>query len=348
MNRGQESLLDLRCVSGLSLGDLVESLGSEPLGGGLSLTVEALSLAESGEPVRGPGWDDAEALGWLVGALSGLYGVPARMVLDAWMRTRPGDITPKIPGTTSPRPSKAAVAAWQSLNDRQQDYLVEIFAEERATEQELRRARANGVCESLYGWRRVTLAYRGEAEGLGHTRLQERLIQRGVLDPGTGSTVHALAKRKLVVVTEEELQHPLGGTLIRIGVELTRRGRAAVRAGTDTPNVPLPGHFLSEWLWGVVARVARAEPDGLPENDLAGRSLFYIGVGYKHRSGGRPSRGFIDAVPVYAPGATHVLEYRWRLTQLGRRHVAEYLQTYRDRYPGVETAGLEAIAEIVG
>ncbi|MCF4123026.1 helix-turn-helix domain-containing protein [Antribacter sp. KLBMP9083] len=346
--RGEESLRDLRYAAGLSLAEVAEALRSDFADIGLHLTPRTLSAAESGILVPAQGWDDGAALGRLVVALGGLYGTPTRMVLDAWMRSRPGDVTPHIPGTGAPHLSKAAMVAWQHLNKRQQDYLAEIYAEEQAVEHERRQARANGSREPSRGWRRLTLAYRGEAEGLSHTRLQQRLIERGVHDPGTGSTIHALAKRDLVTVTEEEMQHPLGGTLIRIAVELTRRGRAAVRAGTGAPDAAPPGHLLSEWLWGVVARVARSEPVGLPENDLAGRSLFFIGVGYKHRAGGRPSRGFIDAVPVHAPGDTHVLEYRWRLTRLGRRHVAEYLATYQELYPGEETAGLEEIADTRG
>lgn len=345
MNRGEESLLDLRHFSGLSRADVVKGVDVKNLGTELELTVDALASAELGCAIEARGWNDAEALGGLVLALGGLYRVPMRVVLDAWMRTRPDDVIPSVTNTARPGPSKAAMATWGSLNERQRSYLEEIFAEERTVEEEQRQARARGVREPARGLRRLTLAYRGQAEGLGHTRLQERLIGRGILDPGAGATVHALAKRDLVTVTEEELQHPLGGTILRVGVELTRRGRAAVRAGTGTPRVAQPSHLLSEWLWSVVARVAVAEPEGLAENDLAGRSLFYIGVGYQHRAGGAPSRGLIDAVPLQAPGGTHVLEYRWHLTSLGRRHVAAFLADYRDRYPGVGTTGLDKIGD---
>jgi hypothetical protein len=46
-----------------------------------------------------------------------------------------------------------------------------------------------------------------------------------------------------------------------------------------------------------------------------------------------------------APGGTHVEEYRWQLTRLGRSHVAEYLGTYRELYPRVPTGGLDALLE---
>ena len=153
----------------------------------------------------------------------------------------------------------------------------------------------------------------------GYTRLQERLRQRGVHDPGAGQTVHALERRGLLVVTEDRVEHPAAGDVGRVLVEITRRGRAAARAGLGEPREPDPApHLLSEWLWGVVARVAAAEPAGLEGRlgPLAGRSLFFIGVGYRAQAGGRPSRGLVDSVPVIAPGGTHVAEYRWRLTRL--------------------------------
>jgi hypothetical protein len=81
-------------------------------------------------------------------------------------------------------------------------------------------------------------------------------------------------------------------------VEITRRGRAAARAGLGEPREPDPAvHLLSEWLWGVLSRVAAAEPTGLEDDRLAGRSLFFIGVGYKGKAAGQPSRGFIDSDP---------------------------------------------------
>ncbi|GIH72572.1 hypothetical protein Mth01_48250 [Sphaerimonospora thailandensis] len=86
------------------------------------------------------------------------------------------------------------------------------------------------------------------------------------------------------------------------------------------------------------------EPLGLEDDQLAGRSLFFIGVGYRGKAGGRPSRGFVDSVPLMAPEDTHVAEYRWRLTQLGRRHIAAYLNVYRQLCPRVNTTGLDVRA----
>ncbi|MFG2438990.1 helix-turn-helix domain-containing protein [Streptomyces sp. NPDC048508] len=344
--RGQETLVDLRYAAGLTLERVAELLKTTPAGRELRVSAPKVSALESGRQVTGRHWQDPEATGRLIGPLARAYGVPVRMVLDAWLRTRPEDPAPVLSDKAKQSPSRAALATWDSLNERQQVYLGEVMRDDRmtATEMWMRRLQRLPVPKAAE-WRRLPLALRAAPSVAGYTRLQERLRQRGVHDPGVGSTVHALERRGLVVVSEDSVDHPAVGEVGRVLVEITRRGRAAARAGLGEPREPDPApHLLSEWLWGVVARVASAEPAGLEDDQLAGRSLFFIGVGYRGRSGAQPSRGFVDSVPVMASGGTHVSEYRWRLTQLGLRHVTEYLHVYRDLYPGVNTTGLEAIA----
>lgn len=344
--RGQETLVDLRYAAGLTLERVAELLKTTPAGRELRVSAPKVSALESGRQVTGRLWQDPEATGRLINPLARAYGVPVRMVLDAWLRTRPEDPAPVLSDKAKQSPSRAALATWDSLNERQQVYLGEVMRDDRmtATEMWMRRLQRLPVPKAAE-WRRLPLALRAAPSVAGYTRLQERLRQRGVHDPGVGSTVHALERRGLVVVSEDSVDHPTVGEVGRVLVEITRRGRAAARAGLGEPREPDPApHLLSEWLWGVVARVASAEPAGLEDDQLAGRSLFFIGVGYRGRSGAQPSRGFVDSVPVMASGGTHVSEYRWRLTQLGLRHITEYLHVYRDLYPGVNTTGLEAIA----
>jgi hypothetical protein len=272
------------------------------------------------------------------------------MVLDAWMRTRPDEPVPVPAGGAKPESSQAALRTWESLNERQQVYLGEIMRDDRMTETEMwmRRVQRLPVPRAAE-WRKLPLALKAAAVAVGYTRLQERLRQRGLHDPGAGPTVHAVERRGLLVVTEDWVEHPAVGEVGRVLVEITRRGRAAARAGLGESRAQdPPAHLLSEWLWGVVARMAAAGPDGLADNQLAGRSLFFIGVGYKGRAGGRPSRGLVDSVPVMAPGGTHVSEYRWRLTQLGQRHVTEFLDVYRELYPRVPTTRLALICDNTG
>ncbi len=268
------------------------------------------------------------------------------MVMDAWMRTRPDDPSPVLASKRSHAPSKTAMATWNSLNERQQVYLGEIMRDDRMTETEMwmRRVQRLPVPRAVE-WRRLPLALKAAPAVVGYTRLQERLRRRGVHDPGAGQTVHALQRRGLLIITEDSVEHPAVGEVGRVLVQLSRRGRAAAHAGLDEPREPdPPTHLLSEWLWGVLARVAAAEPAGLKDDQLAGRSLFFIGVGYRNKAGGQPSRGLVDSVPVMASEGTHVAEYRWRLTQLGRRHVVEYLDIYREVYPSVPTTGIDALA----
>ncbi|MCY1144115.1 hypothetical protein OWR29_39485 [Actinoplanes sp. Pm04-4] len=274
--------------------------------------------------------------------LAKVYRVSTRMVLDAWMRTRPQESAPLVEAPDRTGHSRAAIAAWAALNERQRVYLGEIMRDDRmtATEMWMRRLRRLPVPKAAE-WRQLPLTLKAAPTRTGYTRLQERLRRRGVHDPGTGGTVHALARRGLVIVTEDVIEHPAVGEVARVLVEITRRGRAAARAGLDEPvQVDHEPHLLSEWLWGVLVRVAAAEPEGLPEDRLAGRALFFLGVGYRQAVGGSPSRGLIESVPVLAAGGTHVEEFRWKLTELGQHHVTAFADLYRQRYPGVDVSGL--------
>ncbi|MBR7833291.1 helix-turn-helix transcriptional regulator [Actinospica durhamensis] len=340
--RGSETLVDLRYAAGLTLERTVELLRATPVGRKLGVSTVKLSALEQGHSVRGRHWDEPETTGRLVGALATAFGVPVRMVLDAWLRIRPDEPAPALPGRRADTPAKTAIDMWQSLNDRQQIYLGEIMRDDRMTETEMWMRRAQHLpVPRAARWRKLPLTLGAPASVVGYTRLQERLRRRGVHDPGAGATVHALARRGLVKITEDSVEVAGVGEVERVLVEITRTGRAAARAGLGEPRDPgPPEHLLSEWLWRVVVRVAAAEPEGLDDDALAGRSLFYIGVGYSGRAGRRPSRGLIDSVPVKAEDGSHVLEYRWCLTPLGRRHVVEYLPAYQELYPHVEVPAL--------
>ncbi|MEU4604461.1 helix-turn-helix transcriptional regulator [Kribbella sp. NPDC023972] len=342
--QGQETLSDLRHATGLTLEGIVKLLRASAVGRELCVSESQIAALESGLPVEGQHWQDPEVTGRLLATLAKAYAVPMRMVLDAWMRTRPRDPVPVLHSAPMPAVSQAPLEVWESLNERQQIYLEEIMRDDRMTETEMWMRRVQRLPgPPATQWRKLPLALRAAPSVVGYTRLQERLRRRGLHDPGTGQTVHALERRGLLVIVEDSVEHPGAGEVQRVLVQLTRRGRAAARAGLGEPRPQAPGtHLLSEWLWGVLARVAAAEPVGLESDALAGRALFFIGVGYRNKRGGRPSRGLVDAMPVQAPGGTHVAEYRWRLTPLGRRHLAEYLDIYRELYPRVDTAGLSS------
>lgn len=348
VRRGDERLVDLRFGAGLTLDQAVELLRRTTVGRDLYLSAPRLSALEQGRPVLGRNWRDRDVVGRLPAALAKVYGVPVRMVVDAWMRTRPDEPAPVRPRVRIQEGARgSADAAWDSLNERQRVYLGEILRDERMTETEMWMRRTHHLpVPRPAEWRKLLLAIRAPAHVVGYTRLQERLRRQGVHDPGAGATVHALERRGLLVTSTDVVQHLAAGEVTRVRVEMTRQGRAAARAGLGEPVEQQPGTaLLSEWLWGVVARVAGAGPDGLERDALSGRAPFYLGVGYKNRSAGRPSRGFIDEVPVLAADGSHVAGYRWKLTPVGLRHAAEYLDEYRRRYPRVDTTGIKALAE---
>lgn len=340
---GNESLVDLRYAAGLTLEKAAKALRLTKVGDELRISAVKLSAMESGRTVLGRRWGQPEVLGRLVIALGTVYRVPVRVALDAWVRSRPYDATPLVEQVHRGEPSKAAVEAWDALNERQRIYLGEIMRDDRMTETEMwmRRVQRLPVPRASQ-WRKLPLALDAPPSVAGYTRLQERLRQSGVHDPGAGATVHALARRGLVRVSQDTVDVSGVGAVSRVLVEITRAGRAAARAGLGEPlDTPNPAHLVSEWLWTVLVRVAAAEPEGLPDDQLAGRSLFFLGVGYRPKAAGAPSRGFIESVPLMAQGGTHVAEYRWRLTLSGRRHVRDYLEAYRELYPAVDTSNID-------
>src|SRR6202044_3635794 len=119
------------------------------------------------------------------------------------------DPAPVPAGKSKPRPSRAALRTWESLNDRQQVYLGEIMRDDRMTETEMwmRRVQRLPVPPAAEGGKRPP-SLRAAPAAVGYTRLQERLRQHGVHDPGAGQTVHALERRGLLVVTEDRIEHP--------------------------------------------------------------------------------------------------------------------------------------------
>jgi hypothetical protein len=62
-----------------------------------------------------------------------------------------------------------------------------------------------------------------------YTTIQRRLRDDGRLD--AGATLHALARRGLLKITEDRIDVPEVGLVTRVLVELTRAGRACARAG---------------------------------------------------------------------------------------------------------------------
>lgn len=228
---------------------------------------------------------------------------------------------------------RAAQVAWAQLNPRQRSYLTAIFREDQRGEhvssaQDSASRRSGGGAAR----RRIPFTVHADPVFTGHTSLQDALRDGGILDPGAGATLRALARRSLVVVWVDQVQVAPLGFVPRTLVELTRFGRAVARADLAAPTASVrPPYLLSEWLWRILRAVACTGDEGLPAGSLSGRARFYLGTGYRPQ--GRPSRGYIDLVVAESPDdGRPVAERRWVLTDTGRAHLAEHHSEYLSLY----------------
>ncbi|MFI8768911.1 hypothetical protein ACIGN6_28945 [Streptomyces sp. NPDC053792] len=216
--------------------------------------------------------------------------------------------------------------------------MLACFREDQEAERRVRAARsAYQDPGPASAWRKLPFSIKAELPFAEYTTIQRRLHEDRCLDAGAGATLHALARRGLLKITEDRIDVPGVGLVARVLVELTREGRACARTGLGiSPPLRRPKHLLSEWLWGNLAKVAAAAPDGLPEDVMEGKAKYYLGTGY--RPNGKPSRGYIDcfAIRTEKGRGTFVLEYRWRITEAGRRHINAYRADYQTVYPDVQ------------
>lgn len=345
--QGEEKLGDLRRFAGLDRVEAARLLAVDLPGA----TVWRLQAVESGREVRA--WRDPGVLTQVVAAMAKNYRVPASEVRLAWFRAFPAQADllrppqPKHRPKADPQPAQArpgrAERIWNELNDRQRAYLVACYRQDQEAEQEAKAKRAaRQATWTPAQWRKLPFTIKADPVFTGYTPIQERLRKEGYHDAGAGATLHALTRRGLVQVSEDQVEvFPLG-PVPRVLVELTRLGRACVRAGVGQVTRPRPpAYLLSEWLWRNLVKVAMAGPAGLPETDLWGRSRFYLGTGF--RPHGAMSRGYIDAIPVREEMGedSYVKEYRWHLTEAGRRHLIDYTETYLALYPDVAVDGLK-------
>jgi transcriptional regulator with XRE-family HTH domain len=335
--RGTETLADLRRDAGMSANDAAAALARKRFAQGLKVDGEKIRALELGRPVAGWGRISPETAGRLARMLAQVYGVPERVLMDAWRRSRPDDISPVLPERRT-RSAGGRRTAWEALNDRQRTYLSCIFRQDLEEEKEQQRRRSMGGERSpAREWRRIPLAVHAPSDLVGYTRIQERLRDEGVHDPGVGSSVAALERRGIVTTYRDRVRIDGMGEVPRTRVELTRHGRAVARAGLEVPrDAGPPKPLLSRWLWRILVRVALAGDNGL-DGSLAGRGPHALAVG-RSPDGKNPSRGFIV---LRHPDGIDSGPYFWFLTEDGRRHVADYVAIYRDLYPDVDTSGLD-------
>lgn len=88
---GTETLVDLRYASGLTAEQVATRLRATGIGRDLFVDAHKVRSLERNRQVSGWNWRKPEYTGRLVQQLASVYEVPVRMVMDAWMRTRPAD-----------------------------------------------------------------------------------------------------------------------------------------------------------------------------------------------------------------------------------------------------------------
>jgi transcriptional regulator with XRE-family HTH domain len=340
--RGTERLGDLRRDAGLSAADACRAIAAKRAGAAFRPERRKLRDLERGRPVRSRVWGTPQGAGQLVRLLAQVYGVPERVVLDAWRRTRPADAVPLLPERSARQTGSTAQRAWDALNGRQRIYLTCIFQQDQEAEEDQRHRRfLGGTGRRAVEWRRMDLALYAPPEFVGHTRIQVRLRQAGVHDPGAGSSVAALERRGLVATYRDRVFVPGLGEIRRTRVELTRRGRAVARQALGVPvEKGPPPPLMSRWLWRILVRVALAGSEGV-DGSLAGRGPHFLAVG-RSPGGGNPSRGFIE---LRHPDGSEHGPYRWFVTESGLRHMHDYLDAYRDLYPDVDTGRIDRYCE---
>ncbi|MGD3111327.1 helix-turn-helix domain-containing protein [Streptomyces sp. YGL11-2] len=336
--RGTETLEDLRRDAGLSADEACRLMGRKRGAERLHVERRKLRDLERGEAVRNRAWMSPEGAGRLVRLMAQAYGVHERVVMDAWRRTRPDDVVPVLPDREKRGSSLVLQQAWDALNSRQRTYLTCIFWQDQEAEEDQKRRRfLGGAGRKATEWRRMDLALYASPALVGHTRIQNRLRQEGVHDPGAGSSVAALERRCLVVTYRDRVHIQGVGEVLRTRVELTRQGRAVARfaLGVSREAGP-PPPLLSRWLWRILVRVAAAGEEGV-DGSLAGRGPHFLAVG-RSPAGRSPSRGFIE---LRHPADVDHGPYRWFATESGWRHIRDYLATYQELYPDVDVTRID-------
>lgn len=233
----------------------------------------------------------------------------------------PGTDDDAQPGKAKPRRRQPkAEAAWAKLNERQRTWLRVIYGADQDEEKHQNGAYLRGdpvVPMSVWRWQEyepTRKRRRGETAKRG--LLQERLDELEVRDPGAGSTIKVLEDAGLIEVRYRS-DDPSAN---RMGIKLTRHGRATARAGgvDDTRAArSTKERPLSEARWRMMSDVAR-DPEGR-----------FCRWGYVHEAWDWfKDKGLVHVV---ADGP----HSRIRFTDDGLAHYREQWSAYVRMYPAV-------------
>jgi hypothetical protein len=225
--------------------------------------------------------------------------------------------------------------SWADLNERQQQYLLEIYKQDQEQERNERSSFAHGYrSRPANEWRWI---HYGDTQ-IGPSPLKYALQQLKLVDPGTGSTFEALEKRGYVLMKYEQAKDPVfGGWFTIVYTQITPKGRKLVRGATgEQREKPLPTGTLREWHWRALCRAYVRGEQGMDYDIDTGDGFGYVSWNTCLRL--RDYRVQGQDRPLIREG--HWSEPRTQaalvITPYGEQYYYENWQRYRDLYPDVD------------
>lgn len=149
---------------------------------------------------------------------------------------------------------QTALSQWNELNPRQQKYLALIYRVDQASEKDAKQGWFRGEeRRPASEWRWL---FYGELN-FTESRLKSLLRAAGYVDPGTGSTFKALARRGLI---------ECAGEVPALTIKMTKLGRRIVRVGMNMPTARrtrTPKGMLSQKAWCALTLAYQKREEGL-------------------------------------------------------------------------------------
>jgi hypothetical protein len=233
------------------------------------------------------------------------------------------------------------MVGWADLNERQQEYMKAIYGTDQEQEEwERQRAARHRRSRPADEWRWAQYANTDR----GYTPLKQRIVEKDLNDPGTGSTFRALENRELILVRYE-------GTFSEYSIpsiRLTTKGRKLVRQAIGyQPAKKPPVGTLQEWHWKALTEAWKAGDEGITP-DIKG---YYARIGwntwlrlrdYKVHGESRPlaeeksvsinwhKNEDIGLITSYSQ------DIRMMITDFGKQYYCENWARYREMYPDVD------------
>ena len=242
-----------------------------------------------------------------------------------------------------------AQRTWDELNARQRLYLSTIFEFDQAAESDIKRRSAKRMAvPPAAEWRQVTYDIDLPKEAAGYSSVQLAVRRRGEHDTGSGSTLAALRRRKLVTVTYDQVYVVPVGMVDRIRVRLTAAGRAAARhgAGHTAPAAP-PAGLMTRWSLQALARLYTAGEQGLCNESTPDRADAAPSWNTLLRLQQRRDGSLIDTFAADWPDQHKRMlrQHRVRASALGRRHFEIHRACYLELFPDLDLPSAAAPVE---